>query len=112
MSRLLVITRPSLTPGFQLAGVEAFAVEEAAEAQQLIAGWIEAQERGLLVIDEGLMSEFDLAFQRRLDAAEALPHISLPTGELAGLGPSRRRRIAEMIRKAVGFHITFGGEQA
>jgi len=30
------------------------------------------------------------------------------------LGPeaSRRHRIAEMIRRAIGFHITFKGEEA
>lgn len=111
MSRLLVVARPSLVPGFHLAGVEAFAVEEAEQAQALIAEWLEAGEAGLLAIDDGLLAGFDATFRRRLEAAERLPYLAIPSGEPSGPAGGRRRRIAELIRRAVGFHITFQGEQ-
>jgi vacuolar-type H+-ATPase subunit F/Vma7 len=111
MSRLLVVTRPSLTPGFHLAGVEAFMAGDPAAAQQLIAGWLEAGETGLLLVDDGLLAGFDLAFRRRLEAADRLPHIAIPGGEPLGPETPRARHIAELIRRAVGFHITFRGEQ-
>jgi vacuolar-type H+-ATPase subunit F/Vma7 len=111
MSRLLVVARPSLAPGFHLAGVEAFAAEDADEAQQLIAGWLDRGEAGLLAIDDGLLAGLDDAFRRQMESADRLPYLALPGGEPLQPETSRRRRIAELIRKAVGFHITFRGEQ-
>ncbi len=112
MSRLLVVTRPSLVPGFHLAGVEAFAAEDAEAAQRLITEWLETNEAGLLAVDDGLLTGFDTTFRRRLEAADQLPHLAIPGGEPLGPAGSRRRQIAELIRRAIGFHITFRGEQA
>ena len=111
MSHLLVVTRSSLVPGFRLAGVEAFAADDAEEAQSVIARWLAADESGLVAIDDALLAALDPAFRRRLEAADLLPHLAIPGGEPLRPGASRRRRIAELIRKAVGFHITFQGEQ-
>ncbi len=112
MSRLLVVTRPSLLPGFHLAGVEAFAAEDAVEAQSIIAKWLEPGETGLIAIDDGLLAGFDPAFRRKLEGADHLPHLAIPGGGPLEIALSGRRRIAEIIRKAIGFHITFQGEQA
>lgn len=114
MSRLLVVTQPALVAGFHLAGVEAFAADDAEEAQQLIAKWLDNGETGLLAIDEELLADFDSTFQQRLAAADQLPHLPLPSGRSRSAEESilsGRRHIAEMLRKAVGFHITFTGEQ-
>jgi len=111
MSRLLVVTRPSLVPGFRLAGVEAFAAVDAGEAQRLIGGWLDRGEAGLLALDDGLLAGFDPAFRRRLEAADHLPHLAIPGGEPLGPETSRQKQIAELIRQAIGFHITFRGEQ-
>ncbi len=109
MSRLLVVTRPSLTPGFDLAGVEAFAVANVEEAQQLIGRWLDEGETGLMAIDEEMLTRFDPLFMRRLESADHLPHIAIPSGEPAMLEISNRQRLAELIRRAIGFHITFKG---
>jgi vacuolar-type H+-ATPase subunit F/Vma7 len=110
VSRLLVVTRPAIVAGYQLAGVEAFAAADAGEAEQLIGAWLDAGETGLLAVDEELLAACSPAFRRRLDAAGALPCLAIPSGE--PLGPERfgRQRIAELIRRAIGFHITFHGE--
>ena len=111
MSRLLVVTRPSLVPGFHLAGVEAFPAEDAEEARRLISQWLDRHEAGLLAVDDGLLGGFDLAFRRRLEAADQLPYFAIPGGGPLGPAGSRRRQIAELIRKAIGCHITFRGEE-
>jgi len=111
MSRLLIVTRPALTPGFRLAGVDAFAAEDSEAAQELIEGWLAAGETGLVGIDDGLLAGFDPAFRRRLEAAGQLPHLAIPGGEALGPESSRRGRIAELLRRAIGFQITFRGEQ-
>lgn len=112
MSRLLVVTRPSLAPGFHLAGVEAFAAEDAEAAQVLIAKWIDTGETGLLLVDDGLLDGIDLAFRRRLETHERLPYIAIPGGEPLGPERSRRSQLAELIRRAIGVHITFRGQQS
>src|SRR3972149_4007234 len=109
MSHLLVVARPSLIPGFQLAGVEAFAAENAAQARRLIEDWLEKGETGLLAGDGGLLRSFDSTFLRGLEAAEGLPHLAFPSGEPVGPETSSRRQIAELIRRAIGFHVTFRG---
>lgn len=111
MSRLLIVTRPELVSGFHLAGVEAYAAEDAATAKRLIIRWLDEGETGLLAIDEALMSEFDHAFRRRLAAADQLPYLLLPGGQAAQMERAGQRRIAALLRRAIGFHITFQGEQ-
>ena len=110
MSRLLVVARPSLVSGFHLAGVEAFPAEDVEEAQRLIAEWLEAGQVGLVAIDDELLAGFEPAFRRRLDAADQFPHLAIPSGEPRELTGARRRHVAELIRRAIGFRITFKGE--
>ena len=111
MSHLLIVTRPRIAAGFQLAGVETFVVDDAIGAQELIGGWLDNGETGLLAIDEGLLLGMQPAFIHRLRASANLPHLAIPGGQPSGTGASRRHRIAEMIRGAIGFHITFKGEE-
>jgi vacuolar-type H+-ATPase subunit F/Vma7 len=112
MSRLLVITRPELVIGFHLAGVDAYAVADVESAQELIAEWLEEGETNLLAIDDGLLARMDPAFINRLESRERLPYLAIPGGQPLGPEASRSYRIAEIVRRAIGFHITFRGEEA
>jgi vacuolar-type H+-ATPase subunit F/Vma7 len=111
MSRLLVVTRPDLAAGFELAGVETFVVQDAEEAEELIGGWLNDGEKGLLAIGETLLMHLDPGLIRRLQASPSLPHLAIPGGQPLDPRISRRGRITEMIRQAIGFHITFKGEE-
>lgn len=111
MSRLVVVTRPSLVPGFQLAGVEVYGAEDFETAQELIGGWLEAGEAALLAVDDGLLENMELAFLKRLSASDTLLHLAIPGGQPLGRAFSRKDRIAQTIRRAIGFHITFKGEE-
>lgn len=111
MSRLLVVTRPALVQGFHLAGVEAYGAEDVESAQELIENWLKAGEIGLLAIDDGLLERMDPVFIRRLETSDRLPFLAIPGGQPLGPEASRKHRIAEMIRRAIGFHITFKGEE-
>ena len=51
------------------------------------------------------------AFVKRMGSAERMPFLVIPGGEPLGPEASRKYRIAEMIRKAIGVHITFKGEE-
>jgi vacuolar-type H+-ATPase subunit F/Vma7 len=111
MSRLVILTRPYLVPGFQLAGVDVYGAEDIEGAQELIERWIEAGEVGLLAIDDGLLEHVDPSLIHRLDSFGQFPYLPIPGGQPLGPESSRRYRIAEMIRRAIGFHITFKGEE-
>jgi len=112
MSHLLVITCPELLPGFQLAGVEAHGVEDARAAQELIGPWLDERKAGLLAIDDGILKDMEPTFIERLEAADHLPFLSIPGCEPVDPGTTRKQRIAEMIRRATGFQITFKGESS
>ncbi len=108
MSRLLVITRPDLVLGFQLAGVDAFAAEDGEAAGVLVAEWLDAREAGLLAIDERLLSSLKHGVRERLESSDHLLYLAIPSGERVSERRSRQQQIAQMIRRAIGVHITFG----
>lgn len=111
MSRLLIITRPAFVSGFRLAGVDVFGAEDVEEAEELIQELLRTGETGLLAIDEGILERMDPAVVKQLHSAEQLPYLAIPGGKPLGPEASRRVRIAGMIRRAIGFHITFKGEE-
>ena len=111
MSRFAVIVRPSLVSGFRLAGVEAYAAQDVEAAEEIAKKWLDEGEAGLLAIDDGLLEHMSTSIIRRLESSERLFHVALPGGDPLGERASRRHRLAEMIRRAIGFHITFRGEE-
>jgi vacuolar-type H+-ATPase subunit F/Vma7 len=111
LSRLIVITRPTLLNGFLLAGVEAHAPDDVETAQELIDGFLASGEVELLAIDDGLMNSMDANFLQRLRSAENIYIIAIPGGEPLGPEATRRYRIAEIARRAIGFSAMFREER-
>lgn len=107
MSRLLIITRTPYVPGFELAGVDAVGVDVVETAEELIEELLESRDTVLLAIDDGILAEIAPELRRRLDAAEHLPYLSIPGGKPLGPESTRRYQLAEMIRRAIGFHVVF-----
>jgi vacuolar-type H+-ATPase subunit F/Vma7 len=107
MSSLKVLVHAGLAPGFALAGVETFPVEQAAQAENLLSYWLESGEAGLIALDDSLMMEMQPAVLARLEASEKLFHVAIPAGKVEDSAGARQERIAALIRQAIGFHITF-----
>lgn len=112
MSRLLVVTHPLQAAGFQLAGVEAYGVPDLDAAQELLEDWLEHGLEGLCAIDESLLEHLPRRLLHRLERSEQLQHIAIPSGRTQERPTTRRDRIAQMLRMAVGFHIAFEPERA
>ena len=108
MTQLLIVACPELARGFQLAGIAAYGVPDAESAKRLIEGWLDDGVTGLLVLDAGLLADMDAAFFDRLENAW-LPYVIIPGDKPLGSEFSRQSRIAELIRRAVGIHITLTG---
>ena len=106
----MVITTPDLALGFQLAGVETFSVEGVEEAERVLHDLLEAGEASLIVVRQDLLGAMPLRLQRQIEASYRPIVMAIPGGTPTTLGDEHRRYIAELIRRAIGFHITFGAE--
>ncbi len=111
MSHLLVVTRPELVTGFQLAGINPYGVEDVETAEKLIKDWLNAGEDGLIALDEELLEAINAGLLRQIEASDRLHCLAIPGGGPLKPFVSHRQRITAMIRRAIGFHITFKGEE-
>ena len=107
MGRLMVITTPDLALGYQLAGVETFAVEDAEETEAILRQLLKGEEASLIVVRQDLLQGTDLRLQRQIEATYRPAVLAVPGGAPVISREARRRYIAELIRRAIGFHITF-----
>jgi vacuolar-type H+-ATPase subunit F/Vma7 len=110
MGRLMVITSPDLAAGFQLAGVETFAVETVEEAETVLQKLLTGGEASLIVVRRALLQAMDVHLQRQVEASYQPIVVAIPGAMPTLTRGERRRHIAELIRRAIGFHITFEGE--
>jgi vacuolar-type H+-ATPase subunit F/Vma7 len=112
MGRLMVITPPDLAPGFELAGVETFVVEDVDQAETILDQLLRGDEASLIVIRQGLLEAMSPRLQRRVSRSYRPVAIAVPGGipTLASSG-RRQRYLSELIRRAIGFRITFGPVQ-
>ena len=110
MSRLVIITHPSLVPGFHLAGVEAFSADNSRMAENLLHLLMDEEEITLVAIDDDLLSAVSPRTINQLRNTKTLL-VSIPGSSSISQGVNRKQRITEMIHAAVGIHITFKGQE-
>ena len=110
MSRLVIITHPSLVPGFHLAGVEAFNADDASMAENLLTLLQDKEEITLVAIDEDLLRGIPPRILKQINTSKTLL-ISIPGSSRFRQSDIRKQKIAEMIHAAVGIHITFKGQE-
>ncbi len=106
----MVITTPDLAPGFQLAGAETFAVESIEEAETVLHQLLEGGEASLIVVRQDLLGAMHPHLQRQIEASYRPVVMAIPGGTPTAQPEQHRRYIADLIRRAIGFHITFGTE--
>jgi V/A-type H+-transporting ATPase subunit F len=111
MGRLMVITTPDLASGFHLAGVETFAPESPEEAEALFRELLDGEEASLIAVRQDLLECIDRRLQRQIETSYRPVVMLIPGGTPTSPTEGRRRYIAELIRRAIGFHITFGTDE-
>ena len=108
----MVITTPDLAPGFELAGVETFAVENVDQAEAILVDLLSGDEASLIVVRQGLLEAMGSRLQRQVRRSYRPVVIGIPGGVPTTTADMRRHRyISELIRRAIGFRITFGSAQ-
>jgi V/A-type H+-transporting ATPase subunit F len=108
----MIITTPDQASGYQLAGVETFAVQSSSEAEHLLRTLLESDEASLIGVRQDLLLAMDPRLQRRIETSYRPVVIAIPVAAARTGAAARRRYIAELIRRAIGFHISFGAETA
>ena|SRR6266540_3964587 len=107
MGRLVVVTTPELAPGFRLAGVATEVVTSPAAAARVVADLVAAPETSVVAVHEPFLAAFDPEVREPLTMSLHPIVVALPAGTPAE-GESRQERLAELLRRAVGYRITFG----
>lgn len=107
-TRLVVITPPELSTGFRLGGTATIAVNSTADAQQAVRTLVDEGERGVIAVYEPFFAGFDAEIRSRLEDSVAPVIVTLPSGTEADSEEVRRARLAALMQRAVGYHITFG----
>ncbi len=110
-SRLVVVVPDEVEAGFRLAGATIAPADGADEAAETIDELLREGERGVIGIYEPWLMQFPVDFREWLEGLVAPVVVGLPSGLEAGAGPARQARLAGMLRRALGYHITFGGEE-
>ncbi|MEA2058434.1 MAG: V-type ATP synthase subunit F [Actinomycetota bacterium] len=107
-ARLTIVVPAELIPGFSVAGAEVRSAVDASEAAASVRDLIAEGERGVIGVYEPWFLDFDRSYREGLEASVAPVVIAIPSGLEAESGAIRRARLAGMLQRAVGYHITFG----
>ena len=111
MARLVVLTDSESALGFALAGVEVLAVDDDETARARLLELLADPGVGLIAVGEGFVARLDNGLRRRIDTSYRPVVVSLPAGGPVTGFATRREYLAALVRRAVGFHITFPGEE-
>lgn len=106
-ARLRIVAPPELAAGFQLGGATVHAVDSADQAADTVDALVAEGERGVIGVYEPWLEEFDPARRDQLEASAAPVVVAVPSGLLTETGAARRARLAGLLQRAVGYHITF-----
>jgi vacuolar-type H+-ATPase subunit F/Vma7 len=108
--RITAITTPDLAAGFQLAGVEAFSVHCAAEAEEVLRRLFKEGGASLVIVHQDLLEDFDPCLRHQIETSYPPIVVGIP-GRTGGVTREERLRdISELMGRAIGFHVTFGPE--
>lgn len=109
MSRLMVVTTPDLVVGYQLAGVETFAAADSFQAEQTLRELIKEGEASLIAVHQDLLQGMDSRMRRQIESGLRPIVIAIPASRQDAALEARSRYITELIRRAIGIHISVGG---
>lgn len=112
MGRLMVITTADLAPGFQLAGVETFVAQDSAQAEAIVRELLASEEASLIAIRQDLWQTVDPGLKGLIERSYRPVVIAIPGSKFTAPEQGRRHYITELIRRVIGFQITFDTQQA
>lgn len=111
-ARLLIVTSPLLDPGFRLAGVGTRVAHTPAEAEETVRNLLADGEVGVIAVHRPYLDDFDPEFRSRLESLVNPVVLAVPDGLETETTQTRQARLAELLQRAVGYHIVFEEDRA
>ena len=111
-THLVVVVPLELETGFRLSGATVRLATTVPEAADQVTRIIDEGERGIVAVYEPWYRRFDSDLRDRLDSSVAPVIVPVPSGLETEDPEQRRARLAALLRRSVGYHITFGEEQS
>ncbi len=93
-----------------MAGVEVRAARTLDEAKHLTLALMAEADIGVIAVSSSFLNDFDDLTRRRLDESYKPVIVALPAGVPVRPEARRSRQVADLIRRAIGFRISFNGE--
>ena len=110
MPQLIVIIPPDLAPGFALTGARTYVAADLAEAERLLRLRMDEDVDGVIALHAPYFHHLSPKLHEQVQTDYHPLVIPLPDG-LPGRGEvSRRQQLTEMLRRVIGYSISFRGE--
>jgi V/A-type H+/Na+-transporting ATPase subunit F len=106
MYKFVVVTDPETSPGYRLAGVEAYDAVDAGQVKALLASLSAKEGTGIIAVSEELLDMLDEKSRDRMERLHRPIVIAIPS-RLKGV--DRRQYIERLLRKAIGYNIVMRG---
>lgn len=109
-SHLTLVVPPELTSGFRISGADVRESRDVDTALEIVETLVAEGDPGVVGVYADFYLEIDENLRDRLERSVAPIVIPLPTGLEPDRGVSQRARVASLLERAVGYHITFEDE--
>ncbi len=109
-ARFSVIVPPELASGFRIAGAEVVESSGVEAARTTLDSVLTEAAPGIIGVYAPFHQALGSTMLERCDRSTQPIVIPLPAGLGTGDGSGHRARIAALLERAVGYHITFSGE--
>ncbi|MEK7825367.1 MAG: V-type ATP synthase subunit F [Nitrospirota bacterium] len=103
--KLLIITYPDTSLGFNLAGIEVKEVKEDEDVTLILSDIIKTGGYGLLAIEEGLLSKVDEGILKRIRKTGIPVIVPIDTPKSWHGEAETESYIARLIRRAIGYQV-------
>ncbi|GAB4560414.1 MAG: hypothetical protein Kow0047_07010 [Anaerolineae bacterium] len=110
MARVVIISNPEMAIGYRLAGVETVVARSASEAASAIRSLLSEPDVGVIAVDASYMARMDETLQREIESRISPIVVALPSAGMGGEAETRRAQIARLLRRSIGYQISFPGE--
>jgi vacuolar-type H+-ATPase subunit F/Vma7 len=110
MSQLLVLTEPALQNAYLLAGAEVHVAENSSQAEAKLLRWVAQDLSALIAMDQKLYDGLSASVLQRVETSHLLL-VTIPGAQIFDRPEYWQQLIQEMVREAIGVHITFRENQ-
>ena len=105
LSKLLIITYPDTSLGFNLAGVEVKEALDGEDITPILQDIVEKGEYGLLVVEEKLLVKVDEGVLKRIRKTGIPVIVPIDTPKSWQTEEEMESYIARLIRRAIGYQV-------